>query len=184
MGVFLPYSQKPLIYDTLPAYKVQYYQQTPNQQKIYCYARLYLLQGQLAVNMVSFEAAPAPESRMGFLMQSVAHAFYLEAAPDKTVLYTINENAGLPWCAACQPAAQQPQAAGFAGQDEQGSYWGVELLLPAQASQQLGLQPGAVFEGCLFKYFAGKPGYGCTVKQADGIAAELDTFTIAQTEIL
>lgn len=149
MAIPLPQSPAPIAFDALPALKVRhYYGAGPN---IYTLARLYALGDCLALSLAAFERDPAEDSAITFaLCGQGAPPLRVHAWPDGSLGLSLELEPEEPG------AALEGDSIG--GSDEQGWYWGANLLLPAGLLALAGcrLTPGERFCGGLFKHSWGR----------------------------
>lgn len=160
-------SNIPLVMDTLPALKTcRYFGAMPG-GNIYSFARFYVLGERLSVSLCVFERTPPPESRISFAVGSGTAQYLLVALSPKNTqpvtarLCPATGFGPFPPPAGCLCVAA-PEAQYFAGEDEQGWYWGANLLLEQSLLRQAGctLALGSQFYAAVFKYFEGSPAFG------------------------
>lgn len=146
-------SNTPLVFDALPALKVRHYQGVSARGNIYTLARLYVLGDALALSLCAFEKNPPPESRVGFGIGKQAGPVLVLALSPKTVQLRLTPG---------EESLPPPEAAYFAGQDEQGWYWGANLNLEpgvlAKAGVDLAREGG--FWANLAKYRSDETAFG------------------------
>ncbi len=147
MGYIVTKSRIPMVFDTLPAIKMQYgYADLPN---IYTMAQMYALADDLAVCVRIFEKRPSEteetilvlagtEDNMLSLSISKDGCYLCEA---KDTAPYVGENDGL-------SGLDIEVTKKFAGEDEQGYYWGVSVLIPQNSLKKAGID---VNEGSVFK---------------------------------
>lgn len=150
MAIPVPCSDAPIAFDALPALKARhFYGDGP---PIYTLARLYALGDALALSLAAFEREPAEESTITFALCG-------EGAPPLRVLARPG-SVGL--SLDIIPEEPHPSLDGepIGGSDEQGWYWGMNFLLPADLLAYAGckLAPGANFRGGLYKHRWGQEG--------------------------
>ena len=71
-----------------------------------------------------------------------------------------------------RPLALPQQPARFGGSDEQGFYWGCEVLLDEAFLREtfgVRLRPGSVFTGNVYKYAAGEAAFGAAFPSPPGV---------------
>ncbi|MFV0412318.1 MAG: hypothetical protein ACK5L3_03485 [Oscillospiraceae bacterium] len=160
-------SDIPLVMDTLPALKTcRYFGEMPG-GNIYSFARFYVFKKQLSVSLCVFERTPPPESRISFAIGGGAAQYLLVTLSPKNTqpaAARLCPEAGFgpfPPPAGSTRAAP-PEAQYFAGEDEQGWYWGANLLLEETLLRQAGcpLMLGSQFYAAVFKHFEGSPAFG------------------------
>lgn len=156
MSFLVTHSETPLFFDALPALKVRYYKEAEGTPNIYSYARFFLLKGQLALSLYSFEKQPASTSCIAFAIQGPPHLL-VEARPEECCFYKIENETKT-----SLPLEVQPSF--FAGQDEQGWYWGTNMVLPASFLSLCGktFAPENSFAAAVLKYNTQQDGFGCS----------------------
>lgn len=181
-------SNTPLVFDTISALKVQRYYGLPPGRNVYTYGRFYMMQGQLALSLACFERDPAPACRAAFALcgQQGSMVFTVMAParshsvllPEPTAGLTLKEAENHP----AQPSGPPPEY--FAGEDEQGWYWGANLILPSSLLQSAGIgtRPGTPLRAAVYRYEAGQPGFGashiCPAGASPLDAAQFTAYTI------
>ncbi len=147
----ITYCTSPILFDTLPALKAtEFYHCTKEEERVYCYQKLFVQNGDFNFAFTCFEQRPAAGSRCGFIFtfedDQVCPPLLLSAAANGTVSATQN---GAP----CHlPLAGKP----FSGADEQGHYWGVAFTFPRTFCESIfgkTAAPGIVLLGNFVKYF-------------------------------
>lgn len=169
MAAPVSYSSTPLVFDALPALKVRYYTASIP-FKIYTYARMYVQAGALALSFYCFEKQPQPGSGVSFgVTQPGKSLLFLSLFPENVTLAQYPLGTLLPTTTGGTPLPA-PAPAYFAGQDEQGWYWGASVLLPRALLGQCGLTlaPGAVFNAAVFYQPQGSAGYGASCPLGPG----------------
>lgn len=174
----------PLPADTLPAVQVSHY--WGRRPHIYTLARLAVHNEALHLSLLAFERAPQPGSVVAFALaaaQQPGSFLFLELSPGAVSVRLF------PASAASQALPPQggrllalPAAPGrFGGVDEQGWFWGANLLLPEDllAHAHIPLGSGQVFWGALYKYNLARPGaWGCS-RQAEAEAPPFSSAALA-----
>lgn len=178
MAFSVPLSAAPLQAGTLPALKTRHFSSAGPKARIYTMARLYLLQGDLMLDLCAFERTPAPESYITFAAGgSGPHFFQLRLAPQEALLSLCPQGRAL---ALYGPPAGQaldaPVPARYAGSDEQGWYWAAGVRIPAAvlATAGIAMQGGAGFQAALFKHQGNA--VGASVPFADYSAPTFSQF--------
>ena len=156
VSFLVTHSAAPLFFDALPALKVRHYTKEGSAANIYSYARFYLLNGQLALNLYAFEKEPPATSCIGFAIHGET-SLLIEARPQECFFYTLDGTAKTSIATEAQPSF-------FAGQDEQGWYWGVSLVLPSSLLSLCGgsFLPGNSFPVAVLKYASQGNDFGCS----------------------
>ncbi len=142
------------VFDTLPALNARFAAEDANEKQIYTTARLYFEGEKLHVCLIAFEREPTPQSGVVFVL----------AGGDERMLYcTVNPDKASATLISAQPdmGAHLPQgeeialatAGYFAGQDEQGWYWGAQIELSPDVLCKINVkaQKGESFRAALLK---------------------------------
>lgn len=134
MSVPVSQSNVPLVVDALPALKVRYYPSVPSGSSFlpyYTYARQYVLNGSLVLSLYCFCQHPRPGDEILFALGKAPHSVLLAS------LLPANGGVTLQLCNTTGqgktfplPALPQPPRY-YAGNDEQGWYWGATFTIPA-----------------------------------------------------
>ncbi|MDL2324844.1 hypothetical protein LJC61_06830 [Ruminococcaceae bacterium OttesenSCG-928-A16] len=145
MGFWVTQSKTPLVFDAIPAIKVQHY--AKNGLPVYTYARLYALNHDLAVNLCAFERQPAEGSLVGLWLLGTKGRHLAVALGPQTASLTLLQADAPP------QALPAPSPARFAGVDEQGWYWGANSVIGADILQQVGIKlaVGRQFNAAVYK---------------------------------
>ncbi|MDL2293652.1 hypothetical protein LJC60_03375 [Ruminococcaceae bacterium OttesenSCG-928-D13] len=169
-------SDIPLELDTLPALKTRYFCHdgslpARDTARIYTMARLYVQNGVLQLGLSAFERDPAPDSSISFALGGEGQQFALVTlTPEDATLEVLEKTPPPALFGGREAVLETPLEAGrFAGQDEQGWYWGAQMALPKTVLAGCGcpLSPGARFGGALFKYRFGLPAFGASCRMED-----------------
>lgn len=163
-------SDTPLAFEALPALKVTCFcpaepgaeQPATPPLEVYTQARLYVLQRALQLELTVFEREPMPASRVAFVLGGPADGFLLlELSPQVLGLHYCTKHANL-WALPEENTALVP--ARFAGEDEQGWYWGARLHLEQATLAGIGcrLVPAARFAGGILRYRSTAGGFGAS----------------------
>lgn len=158
-------SSRPVVFDALPALKVNWYHTPAAMPKVYSYARFYLHRNALALSLYAFERDPLPESRVAFALGGNSGRFLLLALGPHTVQLSVHgpEEHSFLW----QPplvSLPPPAPQRFTGEDEQGWHWGALLQMDRPLLQQVGFSPDAdgEFRAAVFKYSTNSQDYGAS----------------------
>lgn len=156
----------PLVAETLPALKVRYYSEMA--EDVYTFARMYVLQDSLSVSLYKFERTPPSASRLAFAVAAAEgpKVLFASVGPQQSGFCNVAlcDGAGaLPPCKEAV-ALEAPTPTWFGGVDEQGWYWGAEVVLSAEVLAQAGciLRPGAMYCAAVFCYAEGEEGIGAS----------------------
>lgn len=131
---------------------------------VYSYQKTYLHAGALEIEFTCFEQTPPKTSRCGFAFtfdtENAQEPLFAVASPDGQVALL---RAGAPFAPALQGAA-------FAGEDEQGHYWGVRFTLDEALLQSAfpALSPEPFFTGNFMKFWQGQAAFGTAFPLPDG----------------
>ena len=116
--------------ETLPALKITHFNGEPARGQVYAYLRCYVRDGEIPFSVTVFDETPPDTARFGFAVTpDDAAGTYLFASctkqqGDALWLYRTGEPADGPL-----RRLEMPPMRHLAGSDEQGFYWGCELLL-------------------------------------------------------
>ncbi len=152
MGYIVTKSRTPMVFDTLPAIKMQYgYSSLPN---IYTMAQMYALANDLAVCVRVFEKQPSKtEGTILVLAGQADKALALSISKEgcrldiaSNTVSSLNQNNEL-------PGLEMKVMKKFSGEDEQGYYWGVSVLIPRNSLEEIkiDLNAGADFKALLLR---------------------------------
>lgn len=145
MEQFISQSDKPLVFDAIPAVKVCHY--ATDGLPIYTYARLYALKKDIVLDLCSFEREPLENSAIKF--------YFCKNGTEDQIVVTITPVDFT--CEITKDGKKEMVALGalsrFGGVDEQGWYWGGNILIPDEYMKQIGLQikSGSHFGGAVVK---------------------------------
>lgn len=147
-------STTPLVFEALPALKVRHYCGKAAFGNIYTFARLYVLGAGLALSLCSFEEHPDRESRVAFCVAGQAGVLRLVLNSESAELF-YEDGEG-------KEQLPSPERTCFSGQDEQGFYWGANLVLPEEVLLKTGLRLSETQEFCaaLIKYRGDERAFG------------------------
>lgn len=166
MVTLVPVSNTPLIFDALPAAKVRYYYGSygcygsPARGNIYTLARMYFLQGSLALSLSAFERDPDEMSRIEFA---------LAGSQDAPLFRIVLTRGGIQSVHPVGATGAVGPSSSFSGADEQGWYWGAHLTIPPDILEEAGLVPApeVEFRAALYKTRAGEDAYGSSFQPGD-----------------
>ncbi len=156
----LLYSTASLELDALPALTARYYRGRP---ALYTQARVYAAPQGLHVGLWVFQRQPQPLAHACFAVAGAAGLVCAQITPSAAGLHE------LPLSAAPFPGDENgmppEETRFFAGEDEQGWYWGGSLLVPAAVLARAGAQcqPGNVLCCAVYVWQAGMAGASCAL---------------------
>ncbi len=152
MGYIVTKSRTPMVFDTLPAIKMQYgYTTLPN---IYTMVQMYALADDLAVCVRIFEKIPAETEETTLILAGTEdNMLSLSISKEGCCLYEVQD------AVSCLGRNGKSRGLGikelkkFAGEDEQGCYWGVSMLITQDILQKAGvcLNEGSSFKALLLR---------------------------------
>lgn len=162
-------SDSSMVLDALPALKATCWCHTNAGSKIYSFARFYLAKDGLTVALYSFERQPSDHSAMALALNfDGSRSALLQLTPREAGAYFYSSTSP-PSLTDMATATQKalPPASYFHGEDEQGWYWGAQLLVPYSFLEAIGYRDGHSFRAGFLKYSLGQPGYGASFTPLD-----------------
>lgn len=158
MALPLSISNTPLVFDALPAIKVNQYRGKSQSHNIYTYARMYILQDALAFSLYCFERTPPPQSRASLVLGRDADAlldYSLSPTEANLLLRLPNGTSSI---------YPPPEPSYFSGEDEQGWFWGAKAILPPDLLAMVGchLHPGDEFRAAVLKTRTDEDAFGAS----------------------
>lgn len=174
MSMLVSYSETPLVLDAVSALKVTHYCGHSALDDVYAYFRAFVCGAGLTFSLTSFERRPPRESRVGAALcldpQAEEYLFFSTNGAMESECALYREQGGGPDLRV-RPLALPQQPAHFGGSDEQGFYWGCEVLLDEAFLREtfgVRLRPGSVFTGNVYKYAAGEAAFGAAFPSPPG----------------
>lgn len=157
-------SKLPLVYSTLPALKVRYWNNTQNH--IYAMARLYFLNGNMHISLQAFERRPKNTSYIEFAFGTGVSIMQIRVSPNQAV-FAVRDASFPPkifddsitW-------AHLPETTDFAQSDEMGHSWGKHILVPSHILRKSGIsgQVKSKFYAAVLKYSSEDDSIGTSYK--------------------
>lgn len=157
--------------DTMPVLKTTNYPFTAGSFKPLLYARAAAVRGEgLFLDLMAFERDPvvsahADPGEMPLLDSCAAAAFNFFPSSSSAAIVVVSNAVGNAACYVAQPGGAQRlldfplQTETYAGEDEQGWYWGVRFMIPAELLRdvygQSELRAGDTLRGNIFKFQRG-----------------------------
>ena len=171
MAIPITKSDTPLVADALPALKVRHYYGQNTGKNIYTFARFYFLQGGMDVTLNIFEKDPDKYTCAKFAISGLNHKMLLlEVNPQEAKLSL--------WEKGMSTMLPAPKPNFFAGEDEQGWYWGAGIIINKEILAELGvpIHNGREFGAALLKTRQDETGFGSSflVKQVENPLNEED----------
>lgn len=169
MQMLVSYSETPLVLDAAGALKATHYYGHSALDEVYAYLRAFVCGGDLIFSLTSFERSPPPESLIAaafdFAPRAGGDYLALVCDPQPQLSAALYRPSGSPTAPdrLLRPVGLPCSPARFAGQDEQGFYWGCELRLGADFLQEtfgVRLRPGSLFTGNFYKAARGEAAFG------------------------
>lgn len=146
METLISQSSEPMVFDAIPAVKVGYYK--PEGLSIYTYARLYALENDIMLNLCSFERDPREDSAIEFYFgkKGTKQELIVTLTPNSLSCKMDTQEKGEQLVSLADPMR-------FAGVDEQGWYWGANMVIPGKYLKEIGIQvkAGHSFSGAVVK---------------------------------
>lgn len=172
MAEQLIYSESPLFFDTLPALKTRW---GSGGDVLYCLARFYQDASAFHLSLSAFERDPAPESRLALALAAQdGRGLLAQLSPREARLIPFGPQAPLNLFA---EAGTATPAKHFAGDDEQGWYWGAQLAIGRDVLEAAGIGFDEPVGIALFKH-AGGPGFSASCALHGGQAPGPGQFPV------
>lgn len=152
MAFLLERSHVPLQFDSLPAVKCTHWQ--GGAHRVYTLARLYLLKGNLQINLTAYEKDAPNSSHIAFAMAFGQCLVVVDACKSMAQIYTFNSENG------CFPSllslgkGKTLACQNLADENEQGWFWGQNTSVPKSFFSQVGInfEKESCFKAGLLKY--------------------------------
>lgn len=182
MPVPVTKSEHPLVQDTVPAIKARYYNGANGDGHIYTFARIYFWERRLALNTCCFQRTPPANSRVAFALAGQNNCIYITLPPKEAGAPSVSIGAAQSFHSPLQPFGTplpSPAPLYFAGNDEQGWYWGANVVLEEDLVGKTGLDvaPGNVFGGAVFQFTIGQSAYASSAPFASNGNTPSSNFT-------
>ncbi len=162
MAIMITESNSTMEFDTLGAIKVENF--NGGISPIYCYARIYCIDGGLAVGIKVFEAVETAVHRVAVRLSSNNQdALTVEFSNEKNPIAFVSRPTG-------EYKVDPPEIDYICGDDNQGFYWGAEFFISREHCSFIDLtaKSANTFAANLYVYDPRTSGYGCAFKSNSG----------------
>ena len=153
MNIPVTFSEQPLHFDVMQAVKVRYYWGDERCPPLYAYGRMYVHAGTLCASLTVFQKQPEEQNCIALAVSNGKKILFYTLSPFSGRLFLCPSGSQLPPdSSSTLLSASEPLR--FAGDDEQGWYWGAQIEISPEMLAKAGLSLilGSDFKAAVFYY--------------------------------